>query len=111
MWMYPVPSCPDHTSTEELCTVEVDSRIHMVLDLGLHLNPGAGPVPLWRGVTSARVSMIGPVSVAFVTLPFFCARDLVQGLGGSCGESWDADLIEDTIEREAKCSSDQGMCV
>jgi hypothetical protein len=83
MWMYPVPSCPDHTSTEELCTVEVDSRIHKVLDLGLNLNPGAGPVPLWRGVTSARVSMIGPVLVAFVTLPFSVLVILYRALGAA----------------------------
>jgi hypothetical protein len=35
--------------------VEVYSRIHKVLDLGVNLNPRASPAPLQEGVTNARV--------------------------------------------------------
>jgi hypothetical protein len=53
MWMHPGPSCPDCPSSEELSAVEVDARIHKVLDLGVNPNPRAGPDPLQRGVASA----------------------------------------------------------
>jgi hypothetical protein len=42
--MYPGSSCPDHFSSEELSAVEVDARIHKVLDLGVNPNPEVGPV-------------------------------------------------------------------
>jgi hypothetical protein len=56
--------------------VEVEARIHKVLDLGVFPIPGAGPIPLWSGITSVMVSTLGPVSMAFVILSFHCARDL-----------------------------------
>jgi hypothetical protein len=55
---------------------EVDSQIHKVLDPGVSLNPRAGPAPLQDGVARARVSMLGPISVAYAMLSFHCARDL-----------------------------------
>jgi hypothetical protein len=82
MGMYHVPSCPDCPSSEELSVVEVDARIHKVLDLGVNLNPGVGPVPLQRGVTSARVSMPGSISVAFVILSFHCTS-ILRGVFGA----------------------------
>jgi hypothetical protein len=42
--MYPGSSCPDHFSSEELSVVEVDARIHKVLDLRVNPNPEVGPV-------------------------------------------------------------------
>jgi hypothetical protein len=98
MGMYHVPSCPGCPSSEELSVVEVDARIHKVLDLGVNLNPGVGPVPLQRGVTSTRVSMPGSISVAFVILSFQCTRDLARGLRGSHGESRDANSPEDAAD-------------
>jgi hypothetical protein len=84
--------------------VEVDSQIHKVLNLGVDLNPGAGPgpTPLQEGVASARLSMLGPISMAYAILSFYHARGLVQGLGGGHGKPWDASLPEDAARREAK---------
>jgi hypothetical protein len=65
---------------------EVDSWIHKVLDLGVNPNPRAGLALLQEGVASARVSMLGLVSTAYVILSFYCAHDLVQGLGGGHGK-------------------------
>jgi hypothetical protein len=73
--MYPGPSCPDCPSPEELSAMEVDGRIHKVLDLGVSPNPGVGPVPLRKGITSASVSTLGPVSVAFALKSFHDACD------------------------------------
>jgi hypothetical protein len=75
MGMYPGPSCSEHTSSKELSATEVDAWIHKVLDLGVSLNPRVGPVPLWRGIASARVSMLGPISTAFMILSFHDAHD------------------------------------
>jgi hypothetical protein len=77
MWMYPGLSYPDCPSSEELSEMEVEAQIHKVLDLGVNLNSGANPVPLRRGITSVRVSTLGPVSSAFMILSFHCACDLV----------------------------------
>jgi hypothetical protein len=55
--------------------MEVDGRIHKVLDIGVSLNPGVGPVPLRKGITSASVSTLGPVSVAFALKSFHDACD------------------------------------
>jgi hypothetical protein len=82
LWTYLGPYCPDRPSSEELSVAEVEPRIHKVLDLGVNLTPGADPVPLRRGITSVRVSTLGPVLEAFVILSFHCARDLAQALGG-----------------------------
>jgi hypothetical protein len=76
MWLYPGLSCPDRPSIEELSAAEVDSWVHKVLDLGVNLNPGAGPAPLQDGVARPRVSTLGPVSAAYVILTFHCARGL-----------------------------------
>jgi hypothetical protein len=86
MWLYPGSSCPDCPSSKELSMAEVDSWIHKVLDLRVNPNTGAGLAPVQGGVANARVSMLGPVLVAFTILSFHCAHDLVQGLGGSCSE-------------------------
>jgi hypothetical protein len=70
----------DYPSSEELNEAEVNSRIHKVLDLGADLNPGACPALLQEGVASARVSMLGSVSVAYAILSFHHAHGLTQGL-------------------------------
>jgi hypothetical protein len=64
MWLYPGPSFPDSSSSEELSAVEVNSEILKVPVLGVDPNPGAGPAPLQGGVASARVSMLGPILAA-----------------------------------------------
>jgi hypothetical protein len=99
MGMYPGPSCPDRSSHEELSAAEVDARIHKVVDLGSNPNHRVSPVPLRRGVTSARVSTLGPVSVAFKILSFHCTHDLALGLGGGCIKPQDANLPKDTAKR------------
>jgi hypothetical protein len=83
MWLYPGPSCPDRPFSVELSTVEVDSRVHKVLDLGVNPNPGAGPTPLQGGVASARVSTLDLVLLAFTILSFHCAAALCRVLGWS----------------------------
>jgi hypothetical protein len=75
MGMYAGLSCSEHTTSKELSTTGVDAWIHKVLDLGVSLNPRVGPVPLWRGIASARVSMLGPISTAFMILSFHDAHD------------------------------------
>jgi hypothetical protein len=75
------PSCSNRPCSEELSTVEVNSQIHKVMDLGINPNPKASPAPLQEGVASARVSTIGPISTAYMILSFHCARGLAQGLG------------------------------
>jgi hypothetical protein len=82
--------------------VEVNSRIHKVLDLGADLNPGAGPAPLQEGVASARVSMFGPISAAYTILSFHHTRDLAQGLEDGHSEPWDVNSPEDVARREVK---------
>jgi hypothetical protein len=76
MWLYLRPSCPDRPSSEKLSAAEVDARIYKVLDLGVNLNPVAGPAPLQGGVASARLSTLDLVSMAFTVLSFHCACDL-----------------------------------
>jgi hypothetical protein len=60
----PRSSDPDHSFPEELCDVEINTQILMVLDHGVNLNPGAGPAPLREGVASTRVSLLGSIFVA-----------------------------------------------
>jgi hypothetical protein len=81
-WLYLGPCCSDRPSSKALSMVEVYSRIHKVLDLGVNLNPRASPAPLQEGVTSARVTTLGPISVAYAILSFHYAHGLTQGLGG-----------------------------
>jgi hypothetical protein len=70
VWMYLGQSYPDRPSSKELGAIEVDTRIHKVMYVKVNSNPRAGLVPLWRGVASARVSMLGPVLAAFTILSF-----------------------------------------
>jgi hypothetical protein len=89
MWMYPGPSYPDRTSSEELSAAEVEARIHKVLDLRVNPNSCASPISLWRGIASVRVSTLGSLLLALRILSFHCACDLAMGPGGGCGEPWD----------------------
>jgi hypothetical protein len=89
--------------------VEVDARIHKVRDLGVNPNHGVDPIPLRRAIASARVSMLGPISVAFMILSFHCTRDNAQGLGGGHDDPWVAHSYEDAIGREAKCAYNKEM--
>jgi hypothetical protein len=52
MWTYLGPSYPDHPSSEELSAVEVEARIHKVLDLGVRLilSGVAAPSPYGEGL-------------------------------------------------------------
>jgi hypothetical protein len=77
MWMYQGPSYPDCPSSEELSASEVEAWIHKVLDVLVNPNSDAGPVPLWRGITSVSVSTLSPI---FAILSLHYTRDLVQGL-------------------------------
>jgi hypothetical protein len=89
--MYLGPSCLDHPSPEELSAAEVEARIRKVLDSTIIPSHGAGSDPLRRGITSVRVSTLGPISAAFVILSFYYACDFVQGLRDGHDELWDAD--------------------
>jgi hypothetical protein len=88
--MYPGPSSPDRCSYEELSVAEVDAQIHKVLDLGVIPNPRVGLVPLWSGVASTRVRMLGLVFAAFAILSFHYAHDHALGLKGGRGKPCDA---------------------
>jgi hypothetical protein len=107
MWLYLGPSCPDHPSFEELSEAEVNSQVHKVLDFGVDLNPGADPAPLQEGVASARFSMLGPISVAYVILSFHHAHSLAQCLKGGCGEMRDTNPPEDAVRREVEHASNE----
>jgi hypothetical protein len=109
MWTYPGPSCPNRPSSEELSAVEVEARIHKVLALGVIPTTGAGPIPLRRGIASVRISTLDPIFMAFMILSFHYACDLVQGLGGGCGEPRDADPPADAVGREARHASSEKM--
>jgi hypothetical protein len=76
MCTYPGPSCLDRPSSEELSAALLEASIYRVLDLRVIPTPSASPVPLRRGIASARISTLGPVSTAFVILSFHCAHDL-----------------------------------
>jgi hypothetical protein len=89
--------------------VEVNSRIHKVIDLGVNPNPEVGPTPLQEGFASARVSTLGPFLAAYVILSFHCTRNLVQGLRGGHGEPRYIDLPNDVARREVKHASDEKM--
>jgi hypothetical protein len=45
MWLYPGPSCLDCSFFNELSNAEINTHIHMVLDHGGDLNPGAALPP------------------------------------------------------------------
>jgi hypothetical protein len=86
---------------------EVNTKIHKVLDLGANPSPGASPTSLHEGVASNRVSMFGPISVAYVILFFHHAHILAQRIGGACSEPWDANLPEDVARQEEKHASNK----
>jgi hypothetical protein len=46
MGLYPGSSCPDHPFPKELSMVEVDTRIHKLLDLRVTLNHRVSPILL-----------------------------------------------------------------
>jgi hypothetical protein len=50
VWLYPRPSCLNCPSSEELSAVEVDSRIHKVVDLGVDPNLRTGPPLCKKGL-------------------------------------------------------------
>jgi hypothetical protein len=75
---------------------EVVTQIHKVLDLGVSPDPGVGTAPLRRGIASARVSTLGPISVTFMILSFHCTHNFVQGLRGVRSKPWDANSPEDS---------------
>jgi hypothetical protein len=45
MWLYPGPSDPDRSFSEELSDGEINTQILKVLDHGVNLNPRASPTP------------------------------------------------------------------
>jgi hypothetical protein len=57
---------------------------------------------LQEGFANARVSMLGPVSVAYAILSFHHAHGLTQGLRGGRSELWHTNLPEDAVRWEAK---------
>jgi hypothetical protein len=57
---------------------------------------------LQEGFANARVSMLGPVSVAYAILSFHRAHGLTQGLRGGRSELWHTNLPEDAVRWEAK---------
>jgi hypothetical protein len=83
MWLYPGSSCPDRPSFEGLGAVEINSRIHKVLDHGDNLNPGAGHAPLYEGVASTSVRFSRPVSIAYAILSLHRSHGHAQGHGGA----------------------------
>jgi hypothetical protein len=107
MWTYSGPSCLDHPSSEELSVAEMEARIRKVLDLRVNMNPGSGPVPLWRGIASVRVGTLGPVSTTFMSIFFHYAHDLAQGLGGGRDKPRDVDSPSDATRWEARHASSE----
>jgi hypothetical protein len=57
--MYLEPSCPNHPFPEELGDTEINTRIFGVLAHGVVLNLGVNPIPLWEGVNSPWVCLLG----------------------------------------------------
>jgi hypothetical protein len=53
MWMYPGPSCLDHSFSAELGDTENNTRVRGVLAHGGDLNLGSGLVHLREGVDSS----------------------------------------------------------
>jgi hypothetical protein len=58
MWMYPGPSCPDHSFSAELDNVEINARIHGILVYGANQNPSPSRIPLRGGVVSPWVTLL-----------------------------------------------------
>jgi hypothetical protein len=57
MWLYPRPTCPDRPFSEKLGNVEINTRIHEVLDHGADLNPEVAPTHLGERDANTRVSL------------------------------------------------------
>jgi hypothetical protein len=81
----------------------------MVLDSSVILSPCSVPDPLRRGITSIRVSTLGPISSSFVILSFYCTPDPTQGLGDGHSELQDADSFMDDPGWDVGCASDGSM--
>jgi hypothetical protein len=109
MWKHPRMSYPNCPYSEKLSVAEINAQIHKVLDLGVNLNPGAGPVPVRRGITSVRVSTLGPILAALAILSFHCAHNSAQGLGGDHGEPRNIDFPMDPARREVRHAVGEGM--
>jgi hypothetical protein len=60
MSMYPGPSCPHNTFSEELGDTEVNTRVHRVHAYGAILNLGTSPVNLGEGFDSPWLSPLTP---------------------------------------------------
>jgi hypothetical protein len=101
MWLYSRKSCSDCSFSEELSDVNINTRIHKVLDHGADLNLGADPVPLGEGVASTRVSLFGSVFGSLHDFISHCARDFMQGLGYAHSVMRSVNLPENTAKREA----------
>jgi hypothetical protein len=95
LWLYLGSSYFDHSFSKELSVVEVNIRIHKVLDHVANPNPEVGPTPLREGVASTKVSLFRSVLVAYTILLFHHSHGLVQGLGGGHSASWGIILPED----------------
>jgi hypothetical protein len=109
MWLYPGPSCPEYPLFKELSATEINTRIPKVLDLGANPNPKAGLAPLQEGVASTRVSMFGPVLVAYMILSFHRTHGLAQGPVGTCSEPRGANMAEDAVRRETNHDFNEKM--
>jgi hypothetical protein len=107
MWLYPGPSSPDLPYFEELSTVEINTQMRKILDLGANPNSGAGPVPLQEGVASTKVSMFGPILAAYAILSFNHTHSLAHYLRGAHSKSQGANLPEDAVRWEANCASNE----
>jgi hypothetical protein len=58
MWMYPWPSCPNHSFPTELDDTEINARICGILVHGANQNPDPNSIPLRGGVVSPWVSLL-----------------------------------------------------
>jgi hypothetical protein len=109
MWLYLVPICLDRSFSEELSMMEINTWIHKVLDHGANQNPTADHAPLRERVTSTRVSLFGPVLVAYAILSSYHARGLAQGLGGAHVAPWGVNFPEDTVRQEVNHDHNEKM--
>jgi hypothetical protein len=87
-WLYPGPSCLDHSFFEELSEAEINIQIHKVLDHGANLTPGAGLASLRDGVAGTKVSPFGSVVATCTILSSHHARGHAQSLRGGRSAPW-----------------------
>jgi hypothetical protein len=92
--------------------VEINTRMHKVLDHGANPNPEANPDPLREGVASTRFSLFGSVSAAYAILSFHHARGFVHDLGGTHSALRGVNMPEDTVRWEANhaCNDKMWAC-